>query len=263
MPSVLPQRRSTVHLSEITRLRWTRNPVLSSMLRPCHQLHISSRVERFPRKSPTLSSHTSDLSAMMNRQNLFLRLNFHYRWLSPKPFLATVLRSNQLRPYLSSTYRLTFDDCMGEVPSILHHLASHLPHLEIITLAFESFGSVRPSPHPSTFTVLSGFPALHTLKLRYCTFPSFKALCHMLSAVVRLATLELVAVNWPPPKHTKAVAQPYRAIPGRRPAIVDLAVDWEAQPPVELFQWLCTTSTTRSIKLIAISSFCTYLRRLW
>lgn len=187
-----------------------------------------------------------------SRRQLFRRVEFGRRGASLERFLQMDLHSQFMHHHLSYVSKICFDTLASELvasylgQSYIHCLVGHIPSLG--TLRFRQCNWNRTPTHPSTFTILSGFPVLHTLVLLNCTFPSFSALCHMLSAVSRLATLTLASVQWPPPKRLNL---PYRTVPGRRPALASLKIDLGCpERQAELLQWLCTTSTIHSIRCI-------------
>ncbi|KAI0750338.1 hypothetical protein C8Q80DRAFT_685387 [Daedaleopsis nitida] len=181
-----------------------------------------------------------------SRHCLFHRVDFDNTQFLRR-FLAMVLRSPAARPRLSYISEITLSDSMQEDPAYLHHLAGHLPNLETLSLLEIDWSD--PSPHPSTFTTIAGFPALHILNLSYCKFPSFNAFCRMLSAASRLSRLDLRDVRWPQPQQRNSL---YKAAPARRPAIVHLMLSLDSDMKKDLFQWLCATSTTRSIRRIGL-----------
>lgn len=141
--------------------------------------------------------------------------------------------------------------------SCIHLLAGHFPGLERLTI--DSTTDFRDSSllwHPSTFATLSAFPALHTLILERCSFPSFQAIRRMLSAVSRLSTLTLIRVKWPEPKRLPFPHGIGAAVPGHRPAISNLNISrLGSRQQAELLEWLCTTSTIRSIKHVHFSQY--------
>lgn len=222
-------------------------PEVTDLIIACVGLEPNDRVRR-----RTLLACTLVCSDWLpaSRLHLFKKVKFcWYAVTSMDRFLAMDFRSQSMQLQLSRTSEITFESggLRRTSPSLLHRLAGHFPNIERLTFKYAFDMISAPSqPHPSTFTIFSGFPALHTLILRDCTLPSFNALCRMITAVLRLATLDLDAVTWPQPKR---LILPYRTAPRRRPAIVTLKMrlqDTERQS--DLFQWLCTTSTTRSMK---------------
>lgn len=187
-----------------------------------------------------------------SRRHLFRRLKFGYWGASLERLLQMGLHSQFMQHHLSYTSEIDFSkfqESLKGCHSYIHSLTGRLPRLE--TLYFRYYDWNGTPTHPSTFTILSGFPMLHTLILRKCTFPSFTALCRMLSAVSQLAALTLWYVEWPQPKRLNL---PYRTVPGRRPALASLVVELRGpERQAELLQWLCTTSTIHSIKRISVS----------
>ncbi|KAI0750337.1 hypothetical protein C8Q80DRAFT_685191 [Daedaleopsis nitida] len=162
-----------------------------------------------------------------------------------------------MRPWLVHTTHLRlqmlpfYDDTSGgdgsSVLLFVHELAGHLPHLEDLSL---SNWMPPPAPHPTTFRMFSTFPALSSLALHRCQFPSLSAFCRMLSALPRLHTLDLVDVSWPLSQHTTQLN-------GRcgRSSIVTISYGITQKSDRfpefgDLFEWLATTPTRDSIKCV-------------
>lgn len=226
--------------------RRTIPPEITDLIIACVGLEDHDRLRRRTLLACTLVCSTW-LPA--SRRQLFRRVEFGPLAgdVSLEHFLQMNLHSQFMRHHLSYISEIYFDTSLwvADDQCYIHRLVGHIPSLE--TLIFEDFDWNDPPWHPSTFTIFSGFPALHTLVLLDCTFPSFSTLRHMLSAVSRLAALSLYQVNWPPPKRLNLPSTTRR-----RPALASLEVNLHHDREAEILQWLCTTPTIRSIKCIHV-----------
>ena len=126
-----------------------------------------------------------------------------------------------------------------------------MPYLQKLKL--HRFAWHEHCPHPSTFRTFSAFPTLHTLELYHCGFPSFKTFCRTVSAIPRLLILRIGGIHWPANKPEVSLITHHC----QRPALVVLIVDSYSSPlpgfhPSDLFRWLSTSPTSRSIRSITL-----------
>ncbi|KAI0737632.1 hypothetical protein C8Q80DRAFT_1276374 [Daedaleopsis nitida] len=172
-------------------------------------------------------------------------------------FHHTLCSSASMQPWLGHVFEIVIRDGHAGVHNserrsqrLIHDFAGQLPGLRALTL--RSCDWKRRPPHPSAFRMLSAFPALRTLVLHSCMFPTFRSLCHMISSSPHLTTLRMSDVEWPPtPVHWHASA-PVTTYTGSRsrPALTHCTVSASGPPRIryeDFFRWLSTTPTTVSL----------------
>ena len=152
-------------------------------------------------------------------------------------FVANVLRSPRLEPYLKRTKQVVLTN--ESVCGFIYGSAGHLPSLESLTIQDVNWKS-HP-PHPRIHLTISRFSTLRKLVLFQCQLPSSQMLRRMVSALsTSLRNLHLDNVTWPPVHHGSV---PVLQV---GPALDTLRVSYFGDDKGRLapfFAWLSHTST--------------------